>query len=129
MRLQMVVLAAIVAAFTYATAGRKTLINDSNHAVRHVYVSRAGDSHWSSDQLAGTPLPRGESVALTNVRCRSDYFVKVVNETGQSYVLKLTSSCDEDAEWRISENDLLVASQPVQITRAATRSGRESGSR
>ena len=128
-RVQMVALAAIVLLLAYGTAGRQTLINDSTHAVQSVYVSNVGSTHWSADQLAGRPLPRGDSVGLVDIGCRSDYLVKVVDEAGHSYILRMTRTCDEDVEWRITEEELLAASQPVQLTQDATGSNPGSGSR
>lgn len=128
-RLHLLALGAIIGLLAFAASGHKSLTNQSRHEIRHLYVAGSNDTRWSGDQLQGEALLRGDSVILSNIRCGASYFIKAVDEGGRQFVVRQTNVCGTESDWAITDELLLASSEPVRLTRAAPRPGRESGSR
>lgn len=84
-----------------------TLTNGSSFAIYQLFVSPSTDRAWGPDQLGADVLLPGESVTLTGVTCNS-WDIRLVDEDGDECIMEDVSLCFDDAEWQVTDEDLLV---------------------
>jgi hypothetical protein len=81
-----------------------TIVNNSGHEIRHVYLSPPDTNNWSSDQLLNSVIaPNGGSFTINNVNCGGSG-VKVIAEDDEGCFLYQVVQCSEAVTWTISAN-------------------------
>jgi hypothetical protein len=81
-----------------------TIVNNSSHEIRHVYLSAPDQNNWGSDQLVNSVIPpNGGSFTLSNVSC-GGASIKVIAEDQDGCFLYQVVTCSEDATWTITSS-------------------------
>jgi hypothetical protein len=81
-----------------------TIVNNSNHEIRHVYFSPPDQNNWGSDQLGSSVISaNGGSVTLGNVSC-GGASVKVIAEDQDGCFTYQVVSCSQSATWTITND-------------------------
>jgi hypothetical protein len=80
-----------------------TVTNNSNHEIRHVYLSPVDNDDWGADQLNGV-IRNGENFTISNVACVAGS-IKVVAEDANGCFLYHVVDCTGDAQWTITNSD------------------------
>lgn len=80
-----------------------TIVNNSSHEIRHVYISHVNSDDWSTDQLGSSAIQPGQSYALQNVACDQGQ-VKVIGEDKDGCFLSGVVSCTSDSTWTITNS-------------------------
>jgi hypothetical protein len=82
------------------------VINQSDWAVHHLFLSSSSDDDWGPDQLGEDVLEKGDSMTLTDVPC-DEYDIKVVDEDGDECVIEAVQLCNDHSYWKITNKELL----------------------
>lgn len=82
------------------------ILNKSKWDIHHFYLSPADSDDWGPDQLGDDVLESGSSFTLTDIECDL-WDIKVVDEDGDECEIRGVALCDEDAVWRITDDELL----------------------
>jgi hypothetical protein len=82
------------------------VINQSDWAFHHLFLSSSTDEEWGPDQLGEDVLEKGDSMTLTDVPC-DDYDIKVVDEDGDECVIEAVKLCNDHSYWKITNKELL----------------------
>ncbi|HVR94970.1 MAG TPA: hypothetical protein VMW27_00025 [Thermoanaerobaculia bacterium] len=101
--------AVLVLASVPAHAAKRTtvtLVNRSDWAIHHLFLSSTTDDSWGPDQLGKHVIEPGGSFDLTNIPC-DDYDVKLVDEDGDECEIAEVGVCSGDETWKITNDDLL----------------------
>ncbi|MBI2214614.1 MAG: hypothetical protein HYU52_13290 [Acidobacteria bacterium] len=83
------------------------ILNKSEWDIHHFYLSPADSNEWGPDQLGEVVLESGSSFTLTDIECDL-WDIKVVDEDGDECEIRGVALCDEDAVWRITDDELLA---------------------
>ena len=79
------------------------IVNNSNKAIRNVYLSHVYVDDWRGDQLSeGQTIGPGQSFTLNNVACDQQQ-VKVIGEDQDGCFLSTIVSCGDSATWTITD--------------------------
>jgi hypothetical protein len=80
------------------------IVNNSNRAIRNVYLSHVDRDDWSGNQLsAGQTIGPGQSFTLNNVVCDQQQ-VKVIAEDQDGCFLSTAVTCGDNATWTITND-------------------------
>jgi len=81
-----------------------TIVNNSSHEIRHVYLSPPDTNNWGSDQLVSSVIAaNGGSFTISNVSCAGST-VKVIAEDDEGCFIYQVVQCSENLTWTISAN-------------------------
>ena len=81
-----------------------TIVNNSNRAIRHVYLSPPDQNNWGSDQLVNSVIsPNGGSFTISNVSCGGSS-IKVIAEDQEGCFLYQVVTCSENVSWTITND-------------------------
>lgn len=81
-----------------------TITNNSNLAIKHLYLSPVDSENWGPDQLDGSVISSGQSYTLNNSTCTGSS-IKVISEDQNGCFLRHTVDCSTDSAWTISNSD------------------------
>lgn len=85
-----------------APATTITIVNNSNHEIRHVFLSAPDQNNWGPDQLGNSVISaNGGSVTLGNVSC-GGATIKIIAEDQDGCFAYQVVSCSESASWTIT---------------------------
>jgi hypothetical protein len=88
----------------YAPSTAITIVNNSSHEIRHVYLSPPDQNNWGSDQLVNSVIPaNGGSFTISNVSCGGSS-IKVIAEDQDGCFVYQVVTCSENATWTIASN-------------------------
>lgn len=88
----------------YAPSTAITIVNNSSHEIRHVYLSPPDQNNWGSDQLMNSVIaPNGGSVTLSSVSCGGSS-IKVIAEDQDGCFIYQVVTCSENVTWTIASN-------------------------
>ncbi len=82
------------------------VINQSDWAIHHLYLSSSDDDNWGEDQLGEDVLEKGDSMTLTDITCDA-YDIKVVDEDGDECVIEEAELCNDHSYWKLTNKELL----------------------
>jgi hypothetical protein len=86
----------------YAPATAITIVNNSNHEIRHVFLAAPDQNNWGPDQLGSSVISaNGGSVTLGSVSC-GGATIKVIAEDQDGCFAYQVVSCSESASWTIT---------------------------
>lgn len=92
-----------------ATAAKKKadvqVVNDSDWAIHHMFLSPVDDDQWGPDQLGEYTIEPGEAFTLENVPCDL-YDVKLIDEDDDECVITEVEICKADQSWVVTSEDL-----------------------
>lgn len=97
----------IVAAMPLLSGARTTtisvtIVNNSAHEIRHLYLSPTNLDNWGPDQLGGMVIATGGTYTL-NVSC-SGSDIKLIAEDDDGCFFYRIVSCGESSSWTV-QND------------------------
>jgi hypothetical protein len=90
---------------TAALAENVVVINDSDWALVHFYLSPVDEAEWGPDQLGEEVVGSGDTFTLTGIPCAS-YDVRLVDEEGDECIVGDVAICSGDEGWHITSEDL-----------------------
>jgi hypothetical protein len=79
------------------------IVNNSNHEIRHVYLSPAGGDTWSANQLGDSVIAPGQSFSVNNSACEAQQ-INVIGEDQSGCFLSTTVACGGNATWTITND-------------------------
>lgn len=82
------------------------VVNNSDWALDHFFLSPFDKTDWGQDQLGDDIISKGESFTLTNIPC-DKYDVKLVDEDGDECVVQDVEICGGGETWTITSEALL----------------------
>ena len=78
------------------------IVNNSDHAIRNVYLSHVNVDDWGADQLSnGASIGSGQSYNLSNVQCDQNQ-VKVIGEDVDGCFVSTVVNCGSSSTWTIT---------------------------
>lgn len=83
------------------------IVNKSQWAIHHLYLSPTDETEWGPDQLRDATVDSGEAFTLTDIAC-SDYDVKLVDEDGDECVIEDVDLCGGKEVWQVTSAALLA---------------------
>ena len=87
----------------HATATSVTIVNNSSHEIRHVFLAPT-DQTWGPDQLNNSSISSGGgSVTLSDVSC-DGASVKIVAEDQDGCFFYQTINCSQATTWTIGND-------------------------
>jgi hypothetical protein len=88
----------------HAPTSAITIVNNSSHEIRHVFLSAPDQNNWGPDQLSNSVIaPNGGSVTLSNVSCGGST-IKVIAEDEQGCFFYQVVACSDSATWTITND-------------------------
>lgn len=88
----------------HAPATAITIVNNSSHEVRHVFLSAPDQNNWGSDQLGNSVIPaNGGSATIGNVSCNGSG-VKVIAEDEDGCFVYQVVACSDSVTWTITND-------------------------
>jgi hypothetical protein len=81
------------------------IVNQSDWAIHHLFLSSVEDDKWGPDQLGEYTIEPGESFTLRNIPCDL-YDIKLIDEEGDECVVTGVEVCKNDQSWVITSEDL-----------------------
>lgn len=99
----LVVFAPVEAAADTATV---RILNKTSWDIHHFFMSPSDVAEWGPDQLGDHVLASGSSFTLTDIDCDL-WDIRLVDEDGDECIVEQVALCDEDAVWKITDDDLL----------------------
>jgi len=79
------------------------IVNNSNRAIRNVYLSPVGSDDWSVNQLGNNTIGAGQSFALNNVTCDQQQ-IKVIGEDQDGCFLSTIVTCGDSVTWTVTND-------------------------
>jgi hypothetical protein len=95
-------LAALPLMSSARSANSINIVNNSNHVIRYVYLSRVDVDDWTGDQLGGNAIASGQS-ATVNFSCDQQQ-IKVIGEDQDGCFLSTVVACGSNATWTITND-------------------------
>lgn len=87
----------------YAPTSAITIVNNSSHEVRHVFLSAPDQNNWSSDQIGSSTIPaNGGSATISNVSCNGPS-IKVIAEDEDGCFIYQVVTCADSVTWTITD--------------------------
>lgn len=80
-----------------------TINNNSQRAIRHVYLAVGDPNNWGPDQLGGSTISSGGTFTLSNISCDAAS-IRVITEDLNGCFLYNTVSCGSNATWTITNS-------------------------
>lgn len=117
----MLLISALVAGFALPSTAKNnsessylgiTVVNNSNHEIRHLYLSPVDRNAWGADLLSqGTVVRRGESFAISEATCDGNE-IKVIAEDAQGCFLYQVVGCAQaNTSWTITDETVADCGQ------------------
>jgi hypothetical protein len=92
-------------------AGKKSsvrIVNKSRWDIHQLYMSPEDEKSWGPDQLGKKVIKaKGGEYTLTDIPCGT-WDIKVVDEDGDECILEGEDLCADNAEWKITDDELLT---------------------
>jgi len=86
----------------HAPVSTITIVNNSSHEVRHVFLSPPDQNNWSADQLGSSAIPgNGGSATISNVSCNGPS-IKVIAEDEEGCFIYQVVTCSDSVTWTIT---------------------------
>jgi hypothetical protein len=86
----------------HAPTSAITIVNNSSHEVRHVFLSAPDQNNWSADQLGNSVIPgNGGSATISNVSCNGPS-IKVIAEDEDGCFVYQVVTCADSVTWTIT---------------------------
>jgi len=86
----------------HAPTSAITIVNNSSHEVRHVFLSAPDQSNWSADQLGSSAIPaNGGSATISNISCNGPS-IKVIAEDEEGCFIYQVVTCSDSVTWTIT---------------------------
>jgi hypothetical protein len=86
----------------HAPTSAITIVNNSSHEVRHVFLSAPDQNNWSADQLGSSSIPgNGGSATISNVSCNGPS-IKVIAEDEDGCFVYQVVTCADSVTWTIT---------------------------
>src|SRR5690348_3782831 len=87
-----------------APASAITIVNNSSHEVRHVFLSAPDQNNWSADQLGSSAIPaNGGSATISNVSCNGPS-IRVIAEDEDGCFVYQVVTCSDSVTWTITND-------------------------
>ena len=80
-----------------------TIVNNTSHDIRHVYLSPSNQDNWGGDQLNNSSIVAGGTHTINNVACNSGD-IKVIAEDENGCFYYQIVQCGETASWTIASD-------------------------
>lgn len=88
----------------YAPTTSITIVNNSDHEIRHVFLSAPDQNNWGPDQLGSSVISaNGGSFTISNVSCNGPS-IKVIAEDREGCFFYQVVSCSDNATWTITNS-------------------------
>ena len=88
----------------YAPTSAITIVNNSSHEVRHVFLSAPDQNNWSADQLGSSVIPaNGGSATISNVSCNGPS-IRVIAEDEDGCFVYQVVTCSDSVTWTITND-------------------------
>ena len=81
--------------------------NKSDYTIHHLFLSPVEEEQWGADQLRDNVIETDGSFTITGIPC-DEYDVKVVDEDGDECIIEEVDLCNQNAYWKITDEDLLA---------------------
>ena len=81
-----------------------TITNNSQAAIRNLYLAPGNPDDWGPDQLGDAVIAPGSSVTLNNVACEGSS-IRVIAEDPNGCFIYKTASCSDNATVTITASD------------------------
>lgn len=86
----------------HAPTSAITIVNNSSHEVRHVFLSSPDQNNWSADQLNSSVIPaNGGSATISNVSCNGPS-IRVIAEDEEGCFVYQVVTCADSVTWTIT---------------------------
>jgi hypothetical protein len=85
------------------TSTTLSIVNNSSHEIRHVYLSAPDSNNWGADQLGSSVIAAGGGSVSLTVNCNGAS-IKVIAEDEEGCFFYQIVSCDNTASWTIAAN-------------------------
>lgn len=86
----------------HAPTSAITIVNNSSHEVRHVFLSAPDQNNWSADQLGSSTIPaNGGSATISNISCNGPS-IKVIAEDEDGCFVYQVVTCADSVTWTIT---------------------------
>ncbi|HEX4497525.1 MAG TPA: hypothetical protein VIE43_17760 [Thermoanaerobaculia bacterium] len=83
------------------------LVNNSQWAIQHIYMSSTRSRYWGDDLLGSDILYPRQQVRIPSILC--DYYdIKLTDEDGDACVLNQVDVCGSNQQWVITDPILLA---------------------
>jgi hypothetical protein len=83
-----------------------SIVNNSNRAIRFVYLSHVSVDDWSGDQLGGNGIAPGQLSTVSNVSCDQQQ-IKVIAEDQDGCFSYEVIACGSDSTWTITSSTVV----------------------
>ena len=88
----------------HAPASAITIVNNSSHEVRHVFLSAPDQNNWSADQLGSSAIPaNGGSATISNISCNGPS-IRVIAEDEDGCFVYQVVTCSDSVTWTITND-------------------------
>jgi len=88
----------------HAPTSAITIVNNSSHEIRHVFLSAPDQNNWSGDQLGSSAIPgNGGSATISNVSCNGPS-IKVIAEDEEGCFIYQVVTCSDSVTWTITND-------------------------
>jgi hypothetical protein len=86
-----------------STSTTLSIVNNSSHEIRHVYLSDPNSNNWGPDQLGSSVIAAGGGSVSLTVNCNGAS-IKVIAEDEEGCFYYQIVTCDSTASWTIASN-------------------------
>ena len=80
-----------------------SIVNNSSHEIRHVYLSDPNSNNWGADQLGSSVIAAGGGSVSLSVNCNGSS-VKVIAEDEEGCFFYQIVTCGSSASWTITSS-------------------------
>jgi hypothetical protein len=88
----------------YAPTSAITIVNNSSHEVRHVFLSAPDQNNWSADQLGSSVISaNGGSATISNISCNGPS-IRVIAEDEDGCFVYQVVTCSDSVTWTITND-------------------------
>src|SRR5690349_19753178 len=88
----------------YVPTSAITIVNNSSHEVRHVFLSAPDQNNWSADQLGSSVIPaNGGSATISNISCNGPS-IRVIAEDEDGCFVYQVVTCSDSVTWTITND-------------------------
>ena len=87
----------------HAPATAITIVNNSSHEIRHVYLSPPDQNNWGSDQLGSSVIAANGGSVTINASC-DGASIKVIAEDNEGCFIYKVVTCSESVTWTITSD-------------------------
>ena len=87
----------------YAPTTAITIVNNSSHEIRHVFLSAPDQNNWGPDQLGSSVIAANGGSVTINASCDGPS-IKVIAEDQDGCFVYQVVSCSQSATWTITNS-------------------------